>query len=390
MVDQNLSQQKERIFFIDVLRGISIFGIFLVNMLFFHLPNQYTDPLLNAKTDLDRTIYIFIDIFAQASFYPLFAFLFGYGLMMIKERVEFRGVSSQHVLLRRLLFLLAIGIIHAFLIWTGDILITYALFGFVLLLFIRFSSKTLIKSAFWLYFIPNFLISLLLYLIPQEFLQLDETEKAEKAFHTYQQGNFIEITKFRIQEWFEINNSFTLFMMLFLIYPLIQMGAGFAKEHKLENNKENFQYYKKLLVFTLPIALIIKSLPYWRASTYADQYVQDFIGGPLLATSYLSALFMVVNSGYMQKIARFFAAVGKMSLSNYLFQSLICTTLFYGYGFGLYGKMTYTNSTLLVIVIFVVQVFFSHFWLEKYSYGPMEWVWRKFTYRKIIEVKMEK
>ena len=125
-------EKRERILAIDVLRGFAIFGIFLVNITTFHTPYLYAGDPLFINTKLEFVIFAFVDIFIQASFYSLFAFLFGYSFMLIKEKIG-DGRPFYQLALRRMVILFGIGFIHAFFIWSGDILITYALIGIVLI-----------------------------------------------------------------------------------------------------------------------------------------------------------------------------------------------------------------------------------------------------------------
>jgi uncharacterized protein len=135
-------QESNRILSLDRMRGFAMLGIFLVNMLSFHSPLLYIDPLKWWKDPLDQGFYVSIDIFVQASFYPLFSMLFGYGLVLLRERAQLKGISFIPIALRRLSLLLVIGLIHAFFIWHGDILFNYAFLGLIFLLFIRLSGRS--------------------------------------------------------------------------------------------------------------------------------------------------------------------------------------------------------------------------------------------------------
>lgn len=125
------TEQRDRIVAIDIIRGISIFGIFLVNMMSFHSPLLYVDPHTRWHQGLEKYTYRFIDVFAEGSFYPLFALLFGYSFVLFREKVVGQGMNFTVLALRRLFFLLVVGIIHAFFIWHGDILIQYSILGFI-------------------------------------------------------------------------------------------------------------------------------------------------------------------------------------------------------------------------------------------------------------------
>ncbi|MGM0971730.1 MAG: DUF418 domain-containing protein [Bacillota bacterium] len=384
-------QEKDRIISLDIMRGFAILGIFLVNMLSFHSPYLYIDPFEWWDSPADKGTYAFIDIFVQASFYPLFSMLFGYGLVILRERAMAKGLGFGGMAARRFSLLLLIGIIHAFLIWHGDILINYAIFGFIFLLFVKMSGKNMLLTGVLLYIIPNLLFVLLLFatvlFVPPEDLSIYDQEAALASLQAYQNGSFSEITVQRIQDWSGVNNLASLPIMLASIFPLFLIGGGAAKLRWLEEPEKNRAFLMKIMLVSLAAGLLFKSLPYLTESSLGLDYMQDIFGGPLLAIAYgLGIAVMMKNSqgpGFLLPLSY----VGKLSLSNYLFQSIISTFIFYSYGLGFYGKVSAFWGTLLVIFIFAFQVIISRFWLARYYYGPVEWLWRSFTYLKIPNLK---
>jgi uncharacterized protein len=378
----NPIQEQERIHSIDAMRGFAILGIFLTNMIDFHSPVLYLNPFVWWSSKSDQTIYSLIDFFVQASFYPLFAILFGFGLMIMRERSIERGFAFTPIAVRRLLMLLAIGCIHAFLIWHGDILITYALFGLVALLFFRLSGKALLWTGLLTYMIPNILFGLLLFLAalfsPTE--NFANHDKANQAVKVYQNGSFLEITAQRIQDWSYVNNLENLIILFFGIFPLLLIGAGIAKLKWLKNvylYKKQFQWLLFILVL---FGSLLKLLPYVVRNVFSE-YVQDIFGGPMLAVAY--GIIFILLMEKRATILKPFQAVGKMAMSNYLFQSIIATLIFYNYGFGLYSKISVGMGTVLVFIIFIVQALISVYWTKNYQFGPVEWVWRAVSYWKI-------
>ena len=203
---------KRRIVSLDMMRGFAILGIFLVNMLSFHSPFLYIEPLEWWEDPLDQGIYMFIDIFIQASFYPLFSMLFGYGLVMLSEKTQQKGLSFYPIALRRLFFLLIVGLSHAIFVWHGDILFNYALLGFVFLLFIKVSGKKMLVLGSIFYLLPNLLLLGLLgmavMLMPGAESTVSVPLLASQSVDVYQYGTFLEITKQRIADWSYTNNIF--------------------------------------------------------------------------------------------------------------------------------------------------------------------------------------
>ncbi|MGA9289771.1 MAG: DUF418 domain-containing protein, partial [Anaerobacillus sp.] len=156
---------SERIHSIDAMRGFALLGIFFVNMLDFHSPWMYIDQPEYWGNSFNQLLIYVIDFFAQASFYPLFSFLFGYGFVILRYRIKVRDTAFLPIMLRRLLFLFVLGMLHIVLIWHGDILLTYSLCGFFLLFLIRLEGKTLlhIGLGLWLFYAIIFFLLLLPY-----------------------------------------------------------------------------------------------------------------------------------------------------------------------------------------------------------------------------------
>ncbi|TCJ04464.1 DUF418 domain-containing protein [Cytobacillus praedii] len=386
--------EQERIISLDIMRGFAILGIFLVNMLTFHSPYPNFDPYEWWSGAADKAIYTFIDIFVQASFYTLFSLLFGYGLVIMWERSKLRGVTFGWIGVRRLFFLLMIGMLHAFFIWHGDILITYAIMGFVFLLFIRMTGRNLMITGILLYIIPNLLVSLLLFVsllvAPAEEITGYEPALAEMAMQVYQNGSFAEITAQRISDWYETNNLATLPFMFISIFPLFLIGGGAAKLKWLEKPKEHKKFLIWIACLSLVFGIIFKLLPYILGKNFATEYVQDIFGGPLLAIGYGLTIALAIEKNAIRKLLSPLSYVGKLSMSNYLFQSIASTLIFYNYGLGLYGEISVMTGTLMVIFIYILQIAASRLWISNYYYGPVEWIWRSFTYFSWPKWKKEK
>ncbi|MCP3742148.1 DUF418 domain-containing protein [Rossellomorea sp. BNER] len=378
-------QKQERILSLDAIRGFSLLGIFIINMISFHSPFLYIDPYTWWKAPTDQMVYPWIDVFVQASFYPLFAMMFGYGLGIQQERAHMKGTSFYPFAIRRLMVLLIIGCIHAFLVWSGDILINYALFGFLLLLFMRLSGKVLIWIGVLLFAIPQAFLSILLILVSfvdqSGVAYYADIQGIENSISAYREGGFNEIFKQRFDDWFAVNGPSNIFFLLLSILPMMLIGAGASKMHALEKVRENKGKWILLLTLTLITGIVIKCLPYLFQKNLAYSYVQDALGGPFLSVSYASFIALLMLNGKLAKILKPLATAGKMSLTNYLTQSIVGTLIFYSYGLGLYGGVTLLTGTWLAIGIFSIQVILSEIWLSKFRYGPAEKLWRTLSYK---------
>lgn len=380
-------KESERIQSIDILRGFAILGIFFVNMPAFFSPIYYYNPATYWETTSDRFLNSLVDFFAQASFYPLFAFLFGYGAIILAGRLYIKELSFPKYFSRRLVILLLFGFVHAFLLWHGDILITYAICGFFFILFHKCKGKTLLITGVLIYFIVYSMI--IFSFAAFEGLEdsnsmigsLDNQEAIETSLQVYSKGSFSEIFSQRYNDWLLVNGPSNIWLLVLDILPLILIGAGFAKQKWLEN----VQKHKKLLVcfmiFSFIGGVVCKLLPFLDGKLpYTRMMVQDYIGGPLLALFYITFIVLLVENRRVYALLKPFSYVGRMSISNYLLQSLVCTTIFYSYGLGFYGQISFTMGFCLVILLYSLQILASRWWLKTFRLGPVEYIWRWGTY----------
>lgn len=376
---------NERIISIDVMRGFALLGIFVVNMLFFHTPYIYINPYTWYQNPSDYETFKMIDIFVQGSVYPLFSMLFGYGLAMQYMKSEANGSPFSKFAVRRLSVLLIIGCIHAFLIWAGDILITYALAGFVLILIIRLKPIWLLLISIFLFLIPNGLLNGLVYLgsliEPDAMIIYTGIQQIEASIVAYGQGSWGDIFSQRLADWLYMSgNGLIIISMLFTIVPFLLLGAAAAKWKLIERARELKVFWIITVLVTLIAGTAIKWLPYLTEANLFTMSVQDTFGGPLQAIAYAGVIAMVCSIPIGAKILSPISKAGRMSMTIYLMQSIIATTIFYSYGFGLYGKIDISTGTWMAVGIFALQIVFAEFWFMKFKQGPVELLWRKLTY----------
>lgn len=376
---------NERIISIDVMRGFALLGIFVVNMLFFHSPYIYINPYTWFQNPSDYETFKMIDIFVQGSVYPLFSMLFGYGLAMQFLKSTANGGPFAKFAVRRLTILLIIGCIHAFLIWAGDILITYALAGFVLILMIRLKPIWLLLISIFLFLIPNGLLYGLVYLgsllEPNATIIYTGIQEIEASIVAYGQGSWGDIFSQRLADWLYMSgNGLIVISMLFTIVPFLLLGAAAAKWKLIERARELKVYWMITVFVMLIVGTVIKWLPYLLEANLFTMGIQDTFGGPLQAIAYAGIIALVCSIPFAAKILSPISKVGRMSMTTYLMQSIIATTIFYAYGFGLYGKIDLSTGTWMAIGIYAFQVVFAEIWFTKFKQGPVEILWRKLTY----------
>ncbi|ANU19858.1 hypothetical protein BBI15_06350 [Planococcus plakortidis] len=372
---------RERVDAIDLMRGFSLFGILLINMLAFHTPLTYIDPYKWFSGNMDQTIFTGLDIFVQASFYPLFSMLFGYGLMMQFLRAEHYGQPFMPIAVKRLLVLLAFGIVHAFLIWYGDILITYALMGLLLIGMFRLPPAWLLGLGVLLYTLPHVMFTVIMFLAvmvdPNIYIGYQEAEQSVAA---YQSGTFAEIFSRRLTDWYYVNNPFSFIILAVTILPLMMVGAAAAKLRMIEQTAAKKKTWLVLGVVALTAGLLLKMTPYLFDKNYAFQYVQEIFGGPLVAIGYAAIIALLSLNVNFMKVLSPLVKAGRMSMTVYITQSIIATSIFYSFGLGLYGQVDLLTGTLIALGIFVLQLIFAELWFSKFNRGPIEMVWRRWTY----------
>ena len=404
-------QQAERVQIVDILRGFALFGILFVNMTVFSRPFQaILFPADPAAPWYDRAAEWLIHFLGEGKFYSLFSLLFGLGLTLLMDRIEARGGRFVPLYLRRLLILLGIGAAHAFLIWIGDILVVYALVGFLLVLFRKAKPRTLLIWAVILISIPilfNAAATGLVELgrsVPEGAEQIDQAfaqaeavyiANLERADRIYADGNFIQITEQRAYDYRSIG-LMSFFVMGFNVLAMFLLGVYFGKRQIFQNLEANRPLFRKLLAWGLIVgipgnaayATLIMALPRFELSwALLLATIAQSISAPLLSLAYVSAFCLLALSPAWGERFKVLAPVGQMALTNYLTQSIVCTLIFYGYGLGLFGKVGAAAGIGLTIVIYLLQIPISHWWMKRFQYGPAEWLWRSLTYLKLQPIK---
>jgi uncharacterized protein len=403
------TQGADRIQVLDVLRGLAIFGILLLNIKGFSQPMLYISITGQElwKDGMSHIVNAVITILGEGKFYSIFSFLFGLGSYLLLSRNEEKGIKPHGVYFRRMTLLLVFGLLHAFLLWWGDILVMYALGGFLLFAFYRRAFKTLFvwivvfaSTLIGLVVLSVGLMALLTMSMPEmmaeenlKFVQQYEARIVE-AIQVYQTGSWSEIYSQRLHELgIMYSNGLLGFFPIFTMF-LAGMYAGRKKwfEHKSEQQ----HVFKKAQIWGLAIGLPL-SILFWVSKLLMNPVAPGIydilntvcltIGTPALAIFYISSVVLWNERKPAAALWKPLANVGRMALSNYIFQTLICTTLFYGYGFALYGKVSPALGVLITIAVYAVQVILSAYWLRHFRFGPVEWLWRSLTYLRLQPIK---
>jgi len=401
---------QERIEILDVIRGFALLGILIANMAWYSSPATYFEILgKNMWTGFwDTATTSFINLLVQGKFYSIFSFLFGLGFAIFFERAKAKTARPTLLFYRRLFILLLIGLAHAFFIWFGDILVTYALLGFLLPLFFNRKPKTLIIWAVSLFggFILLLASSMGLLAIAKMFNEAaiseslqtvfaDMENRLASSFHAYGQGTFAEIMSQRASD--TLFSYSQLFAVIFFIFPIFLFGLYAGKTGIFQNIEANLYLIKKTWKWSLIIGLamsivkfLCKNLMFGDPHSFycVFYYGAGFFGDLGLSLFLITSFVLLYQKRKWLLKLKPLAYMGRMALSNYLFQSIVCTTIFYSYGLGFYGKVGPALGLVLTIVIFTVQIFISKYWLKYFQFGPVEWVWKSLTYGKIFKIKL--
>jgi len=325
---------KERIEFVDILRGFALLGVLLMNMYGFSGQMAgYTNPL--PLPLVDRAVVVLVRFLVEAKFYSMFSFLFGWGMAMQMMRAEAKSAKFLPVFLRRLFILLIIGVLHAILIWDGDILVTYALFGFLLLLFRKRSGRALLVTA-----VLVLLLSIVL-TVPGEAMDTvrewydgltDFLRSSTYSESLYATGAYKEVTRFRIQDFLAGHSQFIYYFGN--IFGMFLLGLYVGKRRISQEIRQHLPLLRKVVWVFLGVGLafntIFVSVILWptRVPTEYHRLVRvggRTIGAPALMLFYVSAIILLIQREDWYRRLAPLANLGRSALSNYLLQSVVCT-----------------------------------------------------------------
>lgn len=383
----------ERIELLDTLRGIALFGIFLVN--FNH------DYLAESRSLIDRVARMAIDFSCEGSFYPLFSFLFGVGFALQLQRSATRGGAFNRTYLRRLAVLFGIGVAHAILLWPGDVLWRYALLGVLLLEIGRLRSRIVLALA-CLSFLgavvsdqivsrqpPNRLpVASAIGLTPAAAPVETNLDPAERFI--IQHGSYRELVVVHARMVWQQARHLYRDSWLFLILSMFLLGLGAGRERILAQPAKHRVLLRRILWGGLCVGLLGNFLDVVAPSlatrgllpwTFAGLHAAKWVGDPGLSGFYGAGVTLLVTGDvrWRRRLSPL-AKVGRMALTNYLCQSLTMLVLMAGFGLGLAFRFGYALAIPLKVSIFAAQVVASRWWLARFQFGPMEWVWRWATY----------
>ena len=379
---------SERIQALDIVRGFALFGVLMLNMLAFSGPFNEYDPWVVSSTWWDRAAELGIRVFGEAAFYSIFSFLFGLGFALQFERAIGRAERFSWRFVSRLSVLALFGLLHGFLIWDGDILFQYSVAGFFLLLFARVTSNAAPRWA--LGFAAFTLVMVTVLFGVGLLLGIDAATDAEIASDVafYSQSSFGELAADRLDDW--VGHLLMTAVGIPWFLSLFLVGLWAVRSGKLANWRNERDFLISVLKISVPIAVVAKGglalsilLGATEFSGTIGAVLSVFIGGPALGATYVCLLLLALQrAGNSKHRLRHLAPVGRMALTNYLLQSTLAVLVFYGFGLGWFGRFGVATTFGFTVALFGFQILFSRWWLDRFAFGPMEWVWRSLTYGK--------
>ncbi len=395
-LNSNIDTNQRRIQSLDFIRGIAVLGILFVNMQSFSMPAiAYLNPSVYSDfKGINVYIWALEYIFIDSKFRSIFSILFGAGIYLFCESLNNKGIDPKIAHLRRMFWLAIFGILHSYILWHGDILFSYAVCGVIVFFFKDYDHKRL-----WRYGLIFLAIALLSSLLQElSILNLNTEQLANINNYWSANDNQIsaDISAFQgtWRQGFQLRsqlskamNSTTLILNSIWQYSgLMLIGMALAKmNYFTSNNKTKIKTLRLFLIGTILSSCIISLnlITHW--SLYFSMVLApqlNMISGVCLSLAYLQLISSFISMPHFKRFKRLIENTGQLSLTSYLMQSVICTSLFYGYGLGLFGQLNRLDQLCLALFIIVIQILMNNLWSLYFKRGPLESLWRKLTYIK--------
>ncbi|MGB5873430.1 MAG: DUF418 domain-containing protein [Bacteroidota bacterium] len=390
---------SERIYSLDVLRGVALLGILIMNIQgFAMIQAAYFNPTAYGDlTGINWWVWLLSHIFGDQKFMTIFSIMFGAGILLMADRAEAKGGSAASIHYRRTFWLLMIGLIHSYLLWHGDILVPYVFCAVIVFLFRKRKPRTLLILGLLSLSVSSVIYTLMGWSLP--YWPPEAVEGISRYWEPTAELVEKEIAAFR-GSWSDqlsqrVPASFGFQTMVFFMWGgwraggLMLVGMALYKWGVLTAERSNGFYLKGVIIGLLVgLALVIFGVTQHVSHGWTMEYSfflgmqYNYWGSLGVSFAFISIVMLICKSGALKTLSRAFSAVGRTALSNYLLQTLIGITIFYGPGFGLFGHVERYGQILIVIAIWILQLIISPLWLRYFRFGPAEWLWRSLTYWK--------
>jgi uncharacterized protein len=423
-------EKGERLSSIDALRGFALLGILVMNIVAFGLPDQaYMYPIVaGGSTGWNFVTWFLVFTLWEGKMRAIFSLMFGASVYLLVDRLSRRGAGMEaaDIHFRRMLWLLLFGFVHAYFIWEGDILFFYAICGLFLYPLRKLSPKVLLISA-GLLFLSISGYELVKYVqvrhLQSDYLKLGADERAGKKLTKEQEatkkkwtstvekifppneelqkgyeahrGGYWKLLKYRAEGVFHFHGKPVYFPPFYFDFlGMMLIGMALIKMNVLSGGCSR-RFYGWMALIGFVIGIPCHAATAWLVARESFSITaQHFAGviyefGRFAVFGYCGALLLLFKAGLWRGLTSRLAAVGQMAFSNYILTSILCTLLFEGYGFGLYGRLERWQLYLVLPGVWLIQLIISPIWLRHFRFGPLEWGWRSLTYWKVQPMRID-
>lgn len=396
---------EKRIGAIDLLRGIAVLGILFMNIQTFSMvESAYFNPTSYGDfAGLNAWTWGFTRLFADQKFMTIFSVLFGAGIVLMAEKAAAHSRRPWALHYRRMFVLLGVGLAHAYLLWYGDILTIYALCGIVLYWLRKWRPSILFSLGIVLMLVAPLIFGAMQYFM--DHFPAETMAEFEDQWRPDAELIAWELGVYRGDYWGQMEHrawaSRDMHTMAFITWlfwrvsGLMLIGMALFK-WKVLGAYRSPTFYKRLALAGLAIGLSLEAFGmYYQHQLDWDVYAMipgmifNFFSSLFVAAAYVGLVMLMHQRGRWPKLQQKLANVGRMAFTNYLAQTLICTTVFYGHGLGLFGYVERWQQLVFVAAVLTVQVAWSSWWLARFQYGPLEWLWRCATYLRVVPLRRQ-
>ena len=393
-------ETADRIESLDVLRGFAVLGILVMNIQSFAMPGAaYLNP--TAYGDLNGInffTWLISYLLVDQKFMSIFSMLFGAGICLFADRAEARSGRSAGLHYRRTFYLLVFGLVHAYFLWSGDILVAYALCGSVIFLVRNRSPRTLVVIGLVVFAVASVLsigIGLTTEFIPEKDVAditatwAPDATKIDAELLAYRSGWFAQQAQ-RTSDTLGMHTTVLPIEVFWQSAGIMLLGMALYRWHILSAARSD-QFYRRLVLIGFGVGVpVVAAGAWWNFAAGWNWEHSMFLGSQFnywgslsMAFGYVGLVMLAVRRGWFSVLQMRLAAAGRMAFTNYIAQTLICTTIFYGHGFGLFGRVDRWQQAIVVIAVWGLQLWWSPLLMRRFRYGPLEWCWRALTYWRI-------
>jgi uncharacterized protein len=388
--------ERERILSLDMLRGFAVLGILVMNIqAFSQIFQAYLNPTAPGGGIQGPGYWVWLGshLLADEKMMAIFCMLYGAGIVLLTSRIERRGAPPWPIFLRRSFWLLIFGLMHAYLLWSGDILVSYAICGLLVYPFRKMAPKRLLVIGILVLCFGSALSLAAGWTMPfwpaQQVAAFEQGVWQPSARDVAAQvagyrGGWLAQMPFRATESFLSETSGFLFLTLWRAGGLMLVGMALYKVGMLTGSL-SLRYYRNLAIggalFGLPlIAYGVQRnfQAHWSAHySFFTGSQFNYWGSLGVSLAWISLVMIASKTTRLQPLT----AAGRMAFSNYILETVLCTSLFYGHGGGLFARVNRVEEAAVVVAVWAVVLTVSPLWLRHFYFGPLEWLWRSLTYR---------